>query len=264
MTSTNRLAIAAHEFWIFGLKQAWACLFGGLLLALMVGTHLYYPFEGLHRYDFLFLAAIVIQLLLLALKLESPKEALVIVIFHLVATLMEWFKTSEAIGSWHYPEDFVFGIGNVPLFAGFMYSAVGSYLARVWRLFDFRFSHYPARVWTLWLVALIYINFFSHHYTVDLRWLLLAITALLFWRTRIHFRIVQVHRHMPLLLGWFLVALFIWIAENLATWGHIWIYPSQQQGWTLVSWEKLTAWYLLMLISFVLVTLIHPVRALKD
>ena len=27
----------AYEFLLFGLKQAWACLFGGLMLALIVG-----------------------------------------------------------------------------------------------------------------------------------------------------------------------------------------------------------------------------------
>ena len=31
------------EFLVFGLKQAWACLFGGLMLALIIGTHLVYP-----------------------------------------------------------------------------------------------------------------------------------------------------------------------------------------------------------------------------
>src|SRR3712207_6887532 len=52
------------------------------------------------------------------------------------STIMEVHKT--AIGSWAYPEASLFRIGGVPLFTGFMYAAVGSYLARVWRLFDFR------------------------------------------------------------------------------------------------------------------------------
>ncbi len=127
-----------HEFWLFGVKQAYACLFGGFLLALMLGTRLWYPFEDhLHRYDFIFIAAVLFQLLLLAFRLETLREALVIVVFHLVATVMELFKTSDAIGSWVYPEEFIFGIGNVPLFTGFMYSAVGSYIARIWRIFEF-------------------------------------------------------------------------------------------------------------------------------
>lgn len=48
----------------------------------------------------------------------------VIALFHLVAMGMEIFKTHPSIGSWQYPEEFRIGIMNVPLFAGFMYSAV--------------------------------------------------------------------------------------------------------------------------------------------
>lgn len=245
------------EFWIFGLKQAYACLFGGFLLAIMIITRYWYPLESLHRYDFIFLAAIVFQLLLLLTRLETPREFLVIIIFHLVATLMELFKTSDAIGSWHYPEDYTFGIGNVPLFTGFMYSAVGSYLARVWRIFEFRFTNYPSVSHTVVLVLAIYLNFFTHHYIWDLRWLLLGATAYLFFNTTIHFRVISHHRRMPLLLGWFLVALFIWLAENIATFTNVWIYPNQAHQWEMVSLTKLTSWYLLMLLSFVLVSLVN-------
>lgn len=252
---------ALHEFWWFGLKQAYACLFGGFLLLVMLVTHYWYPLELLHRYDFIFLAAIAFQLVLLALGLETWREAGVIVVFHLLATVMELFKTSDAIGSWTYPEAYVFGIGNVPLFTGFMYSAVGSYLARVWRIFEFRYHHYPNRAATLLLVALIYINFFSHHFIWDLRWLLIAATGALFFRTSIHFRILTHYRQMPLLLGWLLVALFIWLAENIATYANIWLYPNQQAEWQLVPLAKLSSWYLLMLLSFVLVSLIAGTRA---
>ena len=248
-----------YEFLLFGFKQAWACLFGALLLALLLGTHLFYPADApLHRYDFLTLAAIAIQLALLAFRLETPREASVILIFHVVGTVMELFKT--AAGSWVYPEASVLHIGAVPLFSGFMYAAVGSYIARVWRIFDFRFSHYPPQ-WATWLLAAaIYVNFFAHHWTVDVRYFLFAVTVLLFWRTRIHFRNWQVHRWMPLLLGFGLVALFIWFAENIATFANAWHYPGQEDGWEMVSPAKLGSWYLLMLISFVLVALVQPIR----
>jgi len=62
---------------------------------------------------------------------------------------------------------------------------------------------------------------------------------------------------MPLLLGWLLIALFIWLAENIATFARAWTYPSQRDGWTMVSPAKLGAWYLLMYISFVLVAGVH-------
>ena len=248
-----------YEFLLFGFKQAWACLFGGLLLALLLGTHFFYPEDALlHRYDFLTLAALAIQAAMLAFRLETWAEAKVILIFHVVGTVMELFKT--AAGSWIYPEASVLHIGAVPLFSGFMYAAVGSYIARVWRIFDFRYSAYPPR-WATWVLAgAIYVNFFAHHWLPDIRLVLFAATILLFARTRVHFRNWRVHRWMPLLVGFGLVALFIWGAENIGTFAQAWTYPGQEHGWRMVSPAKLGSWFLLMLISFVLVELVAPVR----
>lgn len=257
----SALATFLREFLAFGLKQASACLFAGALLFAILVTHYWYPFTSLHRYDFLFLFALGFQLILLVTRLESLREALVIVIFHALATGMEVFKTSDAIQSWKYPGEFRFGIANVPLFAGFMYSAVGSYIARVWRLFDFRFSHYPDRAATVVVALLIYVNFFTHHFVWDLRWALFLAAGYLYYRSWIYFRVIDVHRRMPLLLGCMLVALFIWIAENAATFGAIWLYPNQFQGWNLVPVNKLGSWFLLLILSFVLVSLVHRPRA---
>ncbi len=250
----------AQEFLLFGIKQAYACMFGGFLLFIMIATSIWYPLESMHRYDFIFVAAAGFQLLLVLTKLETVKESLIIIVFHIVATGMELFKTSDAIGSWQYPEDYIFGIGNVPLFTGFMYSAVGSYIARVWRIFNFQYSGYPNKRLTFGLIGLIYINFFSHHYIWDLRWLLIAVSCILFFKTTVYYRIIKTHRKMPLLLGWFLVALFIWLAENIATFANIWIYPNQHDQWQIVSFSKLTAWFLLMQISFVLVSTINSIH----
>jgi len=248
------------EFLVFGFKQGWACLFGGLMLALLLGTHLFWPADApLHRYDAITIGAVLIQLAMLAFRLETPKEAIVILIFHVVGTVMELFKTAS--GSWQYPEASLLHIGAVPLFSGFMYAAVGSYIARVWRIFDFRYTRYPP-AWTSYvLAAAIYVNFFAHHWLPDIRWLLFAATALLFWRCQVWFRPLHVHRRMPLLVGWALVALFIWFAENIGTFARAWTYPSQQDGWHMVGIEKLGSWYLLMIISFVLVSLVQRPKA---
>ena len=49
---------ALYEFLLFGFKQGWACLFGGLMLALLMATHLFYPTNApLARYDFLTIGA---------------------------------------------------------------------------------------------------------------------------------------------------------------------------------------------------------------
>lgn len=250
----------AYEFLLFGLKQAWACLFGGAMLALLIGTHLAWPAHALiARYDFLVLGAIAIQVLLLVTKLEHWDEALVIAIFHVVGTAMEVFKTAH--GSWIYPEPSSLRIGGVPLFSGFMYACIGSYLARAWRLFEIRFVRYPP-LWAPWLLAVLaYLNFFTHHYLPDIRLGLYAFSVVLYGRAWFLFTPDRTPRRMPMLLGFVLVALFIWFAENLGTFAHAWIYPSQRDGWRLVPITKLGAWYLLMMLSFVLVTRVHRPQA---
>ena len=249
------------EFVVFGLKQGWACLFGGALLALLIATRVLWPQDAaLARYDFLFLAALALQGTLLATKLEQPAEAVGIFLFHVVGTAMELFKTDA--GSWIYPEDNFFRIAGVPLYSGFMYAAVGSYLARITRIFDMRYSHYPPLAPTVVLAAAIYLNFFTHHFVADVRWLLFAAAGALYFRTWVHFRVFRFTHRMPLLVGFLLVALFIWFAENVGTWSRAWLYPGQEAGWTPVSIHKLGAWYLLMIISFVLVTLVHRPKPL--
>jgi uncharacterized membrane protein YoaT (DUF817 family) len=192
---------------------------------------------------------------MLAGKLETWEEARIIFVFHAVGTIMEVFKTS--VGSWIYPEASLLRIGGVPLFTGFMYASIGSYIARCWRLFDFRFTHHPP-LWALGLLALgIYVNFYAHHYMPDMRMLLFALTALLFGRCWVYYKIWRVHRRMPLLVGFVLVALFIWIAENVGTFTAAWMYPHQRNGWSLVSMGKLGAWFLLMIISYTLVAVLN-------
>jgi uncharacterized membrane protein YoaT (DUF817 family) len=171
---------------------------------------------------------------------------------------MEVFKTAH--GSWIYPEASLLRIGGVPLFSGFMYAAIGSYLARAWRLFEIRFETYPP-LWGPWLLAVLsYINFFSHHYVPDIRWGLYAFSAVLFGGRWFQFTPDLKPRRMPMLLGFVLVSLFIWIAENLGTFTATWIYPHQRDGWSPVPISKLGAWYLLMMLSFVLVSLVHRPR----
>src|SRR5215467_7279462 len=251
-----------YEFVRFGLKQGWACLFGGAMVGLLIATSLWYPRAApLSRYDFLFLAALAIQIAMLAFRLETLEVAKVILIFHIVGTLMELFKT--AVGSWIYPEAAFFRIGGVPLFSGFMYASVGSYIARSWRLLDFRFVRHPP-LWALFAVSAgIYVNFYSHHYFVDIRLVLFAALALLCGRTWLYYKVHYHYRRMPLLLGLFLVAVFIWIAENFGTLTRTWIYPSQLNGWTIVPLGKLSSWFLLMTISYVMVAWVNKPQAYR-
>ena len=244
------------EFVVFGLKQGWACIFGAALLAVLLAARLWYPGNaGLARNDFLTVAAVAIQIMMVAFKLETLRELRVIVLFHVVGTVMELFKTD--MGSWSYEAEGVLRVGAVPLFSGFMYAAVGSYMVRVYRLFDLKFAAYPRRWITAVLAGAIYANFFTHHYIWDLRWVLLPAVVIVYGRCVMHFRVFRRRFRMPLVASFLLVALFIWLAENIATWSGAWLCPSQVAGWHPVGLEKLVAWFLLMIISVVLVAWVY-------
>lgn len=231
-----------------------AALFGILLLIAFVITHqMNWPIAGMYRYDALLVYALIIQGLLIYYKLETVREVWVIAIFHLMAMLMELFLTHPKIASWHYPEPAVFRIYTVPLFAGFMYSAVGSFLARCLRLFHMSFQQLPSLKWLGLLAVLSYGNFFSKFFIPDIRNGLFIASIVLFWKTKVQFELNQQQLRLPFLPLLLLFAFVIWLAENVATFSNIWRYPSQAQYWHMVGWGKLGSWYLLLTLSLVLV-----------
>jgi len=251
----------AVELTAFGLKQAWACVVGAIMLVLIVAARTLYP-DGAWpaRSDLLVLAAVAVQVAMIVLRLESLRELGVILVFHVVGTVMEVFKT--AAGSWEYEAEGLLRIGGVPLYTGFMYAAVGSYLVRVMRLFDLRFTRYPPRWATVVVAVAIYANFFTHHYLPDARWVLLAAVLALYGRCVMRFRSHRgaPWRRMPVVLAFVGVAFLLWIAENVGTAAGAWIYPHQAGGWEPVPLAKLVSWLLLMMVSVVLATFVHRPR----
>ncbi len=252
-----------REFWWFGIKQACACAFAGSFFAvLFLSNHL--PLGGLARYDFLFLAALGLQVGLVGLGLESWREVKAISLFHALGLLLELFKTHPAIGSWSYPEPGVLKLWGVPLYSGFMYAAVASYMIQSWRLLDLKLSGYPS-AWLGWpLGVAVYLNFFTHHFLWDLRWPLAALTLAIFWRTRVHYTPRRTRLWMPLPLSFVLIGFFVWLAENIATLFRAWTYPNQQDAWAVVHWGKISSWALLVIMSFIIVAGLKRVAAGQD
>ena len=242
----------SHELIVFGLKEAQACLFAGSFFFLLFISK-YPPLFGVARYDFLFIAAVLLQIILYLTKVETWDEVKTIFLFHIVGLVLEAFKTHPAVGSWNYPEDAFFKIGNVPLFSGFMYAAVGSYIAQAWRIMKLQLYEPPSYVWSAVLCGLIYLNFFTNHFIPDLRLLLIPAVFLLFARTSITFVATDKVRSMPLALAFCLIAFFIWLAENISTFLGAWQYPDQVHVWNVVSANKITSWFLLVIISFIIV-----------
>ncbi|MEK7187598.1 MAG: DUF817 family protein [Patescibacteria group bacterium] len=249
------------ELWHFFLANLRASYFGVFLLSIFLLTEVV-TVPLISRYDFIFLAAIGFQICALLFRFEQLKEFAVIIIFHILATIMELFKTNPAIGSWSYPglATAIFALGTVPLFTGFLYSAVGSYISRAFIFLKLSYENFPAYL-HLWVLAiLIYVNFFAHHFFFDIRYFLFAYVLLIFFKTKIHFQVYRKVRNMPFLLAAFLTALFVWIAENIGTFTRIWIYPSQLDSWRLVSLGKVGSWFLLLILSFALVSIIYRSR----
>ncbi len=220
-----------------------AAIFAGLLVAYVVPL-------PLATYDALLIWCAVVTVALWALGLESWREVLVICAFHALGLGLELFKVH--VGSWAYPGEAVTKVAGVPLFAGFMYAAVGSYICQAWRRFDLRVTHYPA-LGTCLVALAIYANFFTHHWVVDLRVALAVLGMVVLRRSMVHFTVGDSRYRMPLALSFALIGLFLWLAENAATYLEAWQYPDQAHAWQTVHVAKIGSWALLVTMSFVLV-----------
>lgn len=241
-----------REFLTFITKEARSAIFAGsFFILLFLSNHI--PLFGFARYDFLFVAAVLIQAVLYFAKLETKDELKVIFLFHIIGLILEIYKTNPSIGSWSYPEEGFFKIATVPLYSGFMYAAVGSYISQAWKVFKLELINYKKYLTSLILVVLIYLNFFTNHYIYDFRIFLIIAVFALFWKTKVYFTVINVRRWMPLNVSFILIAFFIWIAENISTYLGAWKYPDQIHTWNLVSTQKVSSWFLMVIISFILV-----------
>ncbi|MGZ8288065.1 MAG: DUF817 domain-containing protein [Telluria sp.] len=248
------------EFLYFGVKEARACLFVGLFFsAVMLIPRA--GIAGLPRYDVLLVVALVIQAWMLLSGLETWDELKAICLFHAVGFALEAFKVSGSIQSWSYPDFAYTKVLDVPLFAGFMYAAVGSYVIQAWRLLDLRIRHHPPYWMAATIAILIYANFFTHHYIGDYRWYLAACAGVLYWRTTVVFRPLDRDRRMPLILGFVLTGFFIWLAENISTFWGVWRYPNQLGAWSLVHVSKWSSWSLLVIMTFTIVANLKHIKS---
>jgi uncharacterized membrane protein YoaT (DUF817 family) len=251
------------EFGYFGIKEARACLFVMLFFtAVFVVPKA--GVLGIPRYDVLLVVALAIQIWMVWDKLETWDEFKAVCLFHIVGFALEVFKTSGSIKSWAYPDFAYTKLMGVPLFAGFMYAAIGSYIIQAWRLFELRIRHHPP-YWMAALIALlIYGNFFTHHYIGDYRWYLAALAIGLYARTTVVFKSFDRDRRMPLLVSFVLIGFFIWLAENISTFFGIWKYPNQLGAWSTVHIGKWSSWSLLVIMTFTIVANLKHIRKQVD
>jgi len=255
-----RLTAFTIELVHFGSKNARACLFPVFIFTMLALSRL--VALPIARYDFLLLACLAMQVFMLASGLETRDELKVITLFHLLGLGLELFKVHA--GSWSYPEAALFKVAGVPLYSGFMYASVASFMIQAWRLLRLRFVGWPPA----WLVVpvgvLIYLNFFTHHVLPDLRYVLMAAVLVVFGRTWVEFTPLHTTRRIPLVLAFLLIGVFVWFAENIATFFGAWQYPDQVDGWRVVSLSKLTSWSLLVIVSMMAVVQLKRVKGSRS
>lgn len=261
-TEDTRLPRRVHaysyvvELFHFGLENARACVFPVFIFAMLALSQVL-PLP-IARYDFLLFACLGMQGLMLATGLETRDELKVITLFHLLGLGLELFKVHA--GSWSYPEEALFKMWGVPLYSGFMYASVASFMIQAWRTLQLRFLHWPPAYLVLPLGVLIYLNFFTHHVLPDIRFLLVGAVLVVFGRTSVAFTPVSTTRRIPLVLAFLLIGIFVWFAENIATYFGAWQYPDQQDGWRMVSVHKLSSWSLLVIVSLMAVVQLKHVK----
>ncbi|NKF22902.1 DUF817 domain-containing protein [Solimonas sp. C16B3] len=245
-----------HDLLLFARIEAQCCvfavaIFGGLALSKLLAL-------PIPRYDFLLIWCLCVQALMLLTRIETADEALVICLFHVFGLALELFKTHH--GSWAYPEFAYTKFWGVPLYSGFMYAAVASYLVQAFRRLDLHFSEYPSDVANLFAI-LLYVNFFTNAWMPDQRWGLATALVALMWKTRVDFRLGDRRYSMPLVVSFALIGFFIWLAENIATFFGAWRYPNQRDVWHSVHYAKISSWALLVILSFVLIARLKGLKA---
>ncbi|MFE9023763.1 DUF817 domain-containing protein [Streptomyces sp. NPDC007808] len=256
---TGPMASSVRQLLDFAWTQTRACAFAIALLSGVAASALL-PGLPIARYDLLVAYGVLLTLLFWLRGWENGRDVAVIAICHVIGLAFELVKVS--LGSWSYPEPAVLKFAGVPLYGGFLYAAVGSYVCRAWRLFDLELVRYRPRSTAL-VAAAVYVNFFSHHWLPDARWLLAGLLLAATAGTSARFTVRGASRRMPLALAFFLIGFFLWVAENLATYLGAWRYPYQLDGWQPVGVDKIVAWSLLISVTVVLVACSRPHRGAK-
>lgn len=213
--------------------------------------------EWIARYDLVLVLCVLFQVGMLALKIETPREFATIFAFHAMGVSLEIFKVNH--GGWAYPEEAWCKLAGVPMYSGFMYASVGSFLLAAFKRFEMRLVPSPPVPALAALVVLIYANFFTNTWLPDAKLPLLAVATWLLWRTWIHTRGLSA----PVLLLFPAMGGMLWLAECWGTAFGSWQYPRQAEGWTIVPPDKLLSWTTLTLVSFLLVVLVRERRGAR-
>jgi uncharacterized membrane protein YoaT (DUF817 family) len=234
----------------FGKTLAVSAVFPCVIFGTLAATR-HMSFGPFARYDVIFVSFVLLQLALILAKFEDWHDARIAVSFHIVGLGLELYKVN--VGAWAYPEDAWTKIHNVPLYSGFMYGSVAAFLSQLWKRLQFSLTHWPGPFAVALMGMGIYLHYFASGYSAGMRSLLMLGTGWLFARSRLEYVNSGKRRSIPVLFVFSALGLFVWIAENLATYLGAWAYPYQLEHWQMVKLSKINAWFLLGIVSFILV-----------
>lgn len=114
-------------------------------------------------------------------------------------------------------------------------------------------SPLPPGWFAVGLASAAYLNFFTNLYLPDFRWWLIGGVMLAYSFTRCSFHVNGRRYWLPLSGAFVLIAVFIYVAENVGTLLGGWQYPNQQHIWSMVHESKISSWFLLIIVSYILV-----------
>ena len=224
------------------------CLVFPLAILAALATTERFPVPGVARYDAMLVFCLLVQWALVHRGMETLSELRAVCLFHLLGLALEIQRTS--VGAWTYPAPGLLRFGRVPLFSGFMYAGVASYLLQAWRRFGLSFDRLPS-AWAR--VALALASYLSFFVLSQARTALIATIVLAYVPTRVSFTVIERRLWMPLGLAFALIGGVVWVGENAGTFLGAWRYPSQEEGWRMVQASKAGAWLLLVVVGFTIV-----------
>jgi len=84
----------------------------------------------------------------------------------------------------------------------------------------------------------------------------------LLFRAAANFAVRGVRYALPMPIAFALIGFFLWVAENIATFGA-WQYPNQHGLWHPVALAKMSSWSLLVIFSFLTVAQLKRVKGTR-
>lgn len=214
-------------------------LIGGLLVADLVPL-------PVAQYDATLIYCVVVTVVAGGFGWLTRRELIAMLAGYVAVMVTELVAVAQ--GERSYPLEGWSEIGGVPLLAGFGGAAVVSYVCRLWRLLAIEVEHFQS-VMAGGVALLIYANFISRHWLLDIRALLAPLLLVVLRRCWVTFTLCDRQRRIPAALGYLATVLPLWALERLCA-----FLADDGWLWSAVPVGSAGSWALLVAAAFLAVT----------